>query len=63
MTLTKTFGVKDVAEYFDVHVNTVRNWIKKGDLPAVKVGKSYRIQEEELKQFIEERKTTKQKNE
>jgi excisionase family DNA binding protein len=57
MTLTKTFSCKEVAEYFDVHINTVRRWIKDGDLNAVNTGKKYRIREQDLEQFIEERQT------
>lgn len=61
MTLTETFSCKEVAEYFDVHINTVRRWIKEGNLNAVDTGKSYRIREEDLEQFIEERKTSARK--
>lgn len=57
MTLTETFSCEEVADYFDVHINTVRKWIRDGNLNAVDTGRNYRIREEDLEQFIEERQT------
>jgi len=34
----KILTAKETSKIFDVHVNTIRRWIKKGDLPASKVG-------------------------
>jgi excisionase family DNA binding protein len=31
--------VREVAEYFDVHVNTIKYWIRLGRLDAVKLSK------------------------
>lgn len=36
--------VPEVADQLRVHPVTVRRWIKDGSLPAVKVGRDYRIQ-------------------
>lgn len=47
------FQVGTVADAFGVHRNTVRNWIKKGVLPAKPtIGKKYLIDETEFKRFF-----------
>lgn len=47
------FQVGSVADAFGVHRNTVRNWIKKGNLPAKPtIGKKYLIQESDFKRFF-----------
>lgn len=37
------YTLKQAAEYLQVHVNTVRRWVKQGIIPAFKVGKFWRI--------------------
>lgn len=48
-----------VSERYNVDVRTVWGWIRKKKLAAIKIGKQYRISEEDLKKFEEERKTIK----
>lgn len=43
---------KEVAEYLKVPVETVWRWCRKGTLPAVKIGKYWRIPGDELSSFI-----------
>ena len=43
--------VADVAFLFQVHKNTVYNWIHSGKLQAFKVGRDWRIRKEDL-QFL-----------
>ena len=52
------YTVKEVAERLRVHVETVRRWIKAGDLTAVRLGDrtGYRISEADLRAFTEGRK-------
>lgn len=38
----------EVAEFLCIHKNTVYKLIKRGDLPAFRVGKSWRIQRSDL---------------
>ena len=51
--MEKLYTIKQVAEIFSVHANTVRRWIKEGKLKTVKleVG-TERITETELRVFM-----------
>jgi excisionase family DNA binding protein len=48
------YKVKEAARILKVHEGTVRHWLMKGKLRYVKVGKSTRIREADLKELIEE---------
>lgn len=45
------FGVRQIAQAFQVHPNTVRRWIEVGTLRAVRVGHLLRVSDSELKRF------------
>ena len=49
--------VAEVAEVMRVSAMTVYRFIKNGDLAAVRVGKSYRIREDDLDSFLSARYT------
>ncbi len=51
------FSSKEVAEKFKVTYLTVFRWIKSGKLKAFKVGKQYRVKQEDLETFIEQSKS------
>src|SRR5580765_6762544 len=42
------YSVEQVAERLGLHVRTVRNYIRDGRLKAVRIGKQYRIADEDL---------------
>jgi excisionase family DNA binding protein len=42
------YTVEEVAERLNLHVRTVRNYVREGRLKAVRIGKSYRIAGEDL---------------
>lgn len=44
--------VADVAKQLQISEDTVRRWIKSGKLPALKIGKEWRIDPEELKSLL-----------
>lgn len=47
------YTTKEVAEMLKVHNESVRRWIRQGDLPAVKLGGKYiRISSNDLQEFI-----------
>ncbi len=43
---------EEVAEYLKVPVETIWRWCRNGDIPAIKIGKYWRIPEDELRAFI-----------
>jgi excisionase family DNA binding protein len=45
------FSAEQVADILGLHVRTVRGYIRDGRLPAVRVGKQYRITEQDLRAF------------
>jgi excisionase family DNA binding protein len=47
--------VAEVSSVMRVSNMTVYRLIKSGELPAVRVGKNYRIREHDLERFLEER--------
>lgn len=48
----KWIGLEGAAEYMDVTKDTVRNWIKKTDIPAHKIGKLWKFKKSELDEWI-----------
>ena len=52
--------VTQVAALLQVHWQSVLNYIKRGDLPAVRTGRGYRISRVALDQFIADRTTDKE---
>jgi len=49
--------VEDIAKELDLHVNTIRGWIREGKLKATRFGRDYRIKKEDYEKFIQERTT------
>ncbi len=45
-------GIDQAAQYLDVNKDTIRNWIKKGNIPAHKVGKLWKFKKSELDEWI-----------
>ena len=45
-------GVEEVAEYLGVRPSTIRDWIKKGTIPANKIGKQWKFKKSELDEWI-----------
>jgi len=50
---------QEVSEYLRVGVRTVYAWIKTGELPAIRLGKTYRIEQADFERFLRRRKTVK----
>ncbi len=49
--------IEDVVNLLHVHEQTVRRWIKEGNLPGILLGRKagYRIRERDLTRFLEAR--------
>lgn len=48
----KWIGIKDAANYLDVTKDTIRNLIKKTDIPAHKIGKLWKFKRSELDGWV-----------
>lgn len=55
--LLKMYTCGEIAERYGVKIITVWEWIRLKKLPAIRIGKEYRIKEEDLKEFEESRRT------
>lgn len=51
--------VDEVAKLLRVSIETVRNWIRSGELVALDMGNKYRIYPSDLEDFKERRRTKK----
>ena len=49
---------REVSGLLRVSIQTVRRWIKEGDLPAYKIGRAWRIQEADLVVWLEQQRST-----
>ena len=49
--------IKEIAEFLRVNERTVRRWINDGSLPALQLGREYRIDREDFRSFCDARKT------
>lgn len=58
--MDKLYTCEDVAERYSVKLCTVWDWIRKGTLPAVKVGRVYRVRETDLLEFEQANLTVKE---
>lgn len=56
--MAKLYTCPEVAERYGVQVITIWDWIRKGRLGAIKIGRDYRISEQDLKRFEEENRTS-----
>ncbi len=52
ITATKFYTIEEIAELLKVSYLTVFRWVKAGKLTAYKVGKQYRIELNDLNNFL-----------
>lgn len=45
-------SLEEVAEYLGVNKDTVRNWIKKTDIPAHKIGRKWKFKLSKVDEWI-----------
>ncbi len=53
----KMLSVEEIAGELEVNPETVRVWIRTGELVALSIGKGYRISRTDLNEFIKSRRT------
>lgn len=58
--MAQMFTCEEVAERYKVKVITVWEWIRQKKLSAIKLGREYRISEEDLNAFENSHRTTKE---
>lgn len=56
--MSQMFTCEEVADRYKVKVITVWDWIRKKKLSAIKLGREYRISEEDLASFEKSIRTT-----
>lgn len=49
----KVYTTVDVAEMLKMDVDTIRKYMQEGKIKAMKLGRVWRVTEEELKKFME----------
>jgi len=51
----KWLTVNAIAQTLEIHPETVRRWVRAGELPGIMLGRrgGYRVKETELNQFLE----------
>ena len=54
--MSRMLTLKQASERLGLHINTVRRYVQKGMIPAVKFEKAVRIEEKDLEEFVKERK-------
>jgi excisionase family DNA binding protein len=64
MAKERLMTVEEVAEQLGVNLDTVRRWIRNKELEAIDLGgrAGYRITESDLERFINERRSTSQRD-
>jgi excisionase family DNA binding protein len=53
----KYYTVTQVADLLQVHWQSILNYIKRGEMKAVKIGRGYRISASSLQHFIDKNST------
>jgi excisionase family DNA binding protein len=52
---TRPLGVKEIAEVFDVTEATIQRWVRRGEIPAIRVSDTIRFDAAVLADWIEQR--------
>lgn len=50
----KYYSPESIAELLNLHPATIRKWIRQGKLKAVKLGRVWRITEDDLQEFLKQ---------
>jgi excisionase family DNA binding protein len=53
----QTLTPEEIADYLQVQPQTVWRMIRRGDLPAIRVGRVYRVQREDFDDWLKQRRT------
>lgn len=53
MNMEKLYTPDEVADVLKIKSSTVKQWLRAGTLSGIKVSRSWRVKESDLKRFIE----------
>ena len=56
--MDKLYTCDEISTRYNVSIFTVWDWIKKKKLPATKIGREYRVTQEDLSNFEKSHRTT-----
>jgi excisionase family DNA binding protein len=48
----KWSSIEEIAEHIQVHRDTIRIWIRRGEIPAHKIGKQWRFKISEIDEWV-----------
>lgn len=48
--------LEEVAKILNLKVSTIRKYCRHGELPCIKIGRSYRVEKKDLENFLLDRK-------
>lgn len=51
--MTKIYTIHELEEVLQVTQRTIYNWIKDGKLKAIKIGRTWRVTQEALDEFLQ----------
>ena len=57
--MDELYTTRQIAKILGVKAVTIRRWVARGELPAIDLGKEYRISEKDFQKFLEKRKVKK----
>lgn len=52
LEIEKWSSIEDITEHLHVHKDTIRLWIKKGEIPAHKLGRLWRFNISEIDEWV-----------
>jgi excisionase family DNA binding protein len=53
MMVEKVYSPEEAAKALGVHKETIRQWLRSGQLGGVKVGRLWRVRERDLQKFLQ----------
>lgn len=59
----KWVSLEDIADYIGVNKDTIRNWIKKGSIPAHRIGRFWKFKKTEVDEWVASGKSAEINNE
>ena len=62
MTTNEWLTVDEIAQELKLHPDTIREYIRKKELPAYRFGRDYRVRKEDYEEWLKKRRTTDDKD-